>query len=97
MVAAPRTARRRRTKNKKPVRPILLSDGRRLLTEYLEKHGLSLSAFGLLIGTSRGQVGMYTSGRSAPSLTRSVKIEQVTKGEVPQDSWVTEEQLAAVS
>ena len=89
MVAAPRMARKRRTKPKaRPSRPRHLSRGAKCLAKYLSEHGLSLRAFGEILGISRGQVGMYTSGRSKPSLDLAVKIEQVTKGAVPCDAWV---------
>jgi len=91
MVAAPRIARKKRAKTKRPARPgrlRLLSSGAKALQVYLHKHGLSLRAFGEVLGISRGQVGMYTSGRSKPSLDLAVKIEQVTDGDVPCLSWV---------
>lgn len=41
----------------------------------------------MVLGVSRGQVGMYTSGRSLPSLEQAVKIERLTGGKVSPDDW----------
>lgn len=98
MVAAPRTARKKRARTKKPVRlgrSRFLSSGAKSLQMYLDSHGFSLRAFAEMLGISRGQVGMYTSGRSKPSLDLAVKIKQITEGEVPEDSWVDGQQPSA--
>ena len=51
------------------------------LTEYRKKHGLSLEAFGALVGKSKGHIhAIERSNRATASL--ALAIEQVTGGQV---------------
>jgi transcriptional regulator with XRE-family HTH domain len=57
------------------------------LRTYLAQHGISQSAFAAMIDVNESTVSRYLKGPVKPSWDTALKIEQVTKGNVPLSAW----------
>ncbi|MFA4972805.1 MAG: hypothetical protein WC683_09345 [bacterium] len=73
------------------------SRGRALLTAYLQEHRLRKVAVARAIGTSHVAVLYYLTGAKRPDASRRAAIERWTGGAVPAESWLTEEEQAALA
>lgn len=58
------------------------------LDRYMTANGLKDADFATLIGRDRSMVHRLRHGRVRPSLDVAARIEEVTSGEVPMNSWV---------
>jgi predicted transcriptional regulator len=58
------------------------------LERYRQKHGLSFWKLGHLLETDSRSVEMWCRGRQMPSLVRAFKVEALTQGAVPAESWL---------
>jgi plasmid maintenance system antidote protein VapI len=56
-----------------------------LLKEYLEKYGISKTAFAKRIGKSRELVHMIVNKDHIPKVDVAVKIEEITEGKVKKE------------
>lgn len=61
--------------------------GPKLLAKYLRDNDINQSAFSDEMRRSRACVSYWLSGRNAPTKAIARKIEAMTKGAVPADSW----------
>lgn len=70
--------------------------GRTKFTNFLEKHGISLSAAARALGAkSHVTVRNWTTGLSAPEPEFRRAIEIWTNGEVAEDDWLSDKERAA--
>lgn len=58
------------------------------LGAWLRKRGVSPYAFARRVGADATQVRGWCSGRSLPGLLYAFKIDQLTEGGVPPESWL---------
>jgi len=65
------------------------------LATYRKRAGLTQVQFAALLGISQGMACRLETGVARPSLDLAVKIERVTGGAVPVETWVSEEGAAA--
>jgi DNA-binding XRE family transcriptional regulator len=65
-----------------------LREEKTLLGEWVERSGMSISDLARAVGISTSSFYELMGGRSEPRVTTAVKIEDLTKGEVPVRSWV---------
>lgn len=64
------------------------------LATYLEREGLTQSAFGELIKVRQATVSRLVAGSQLPSLGLAIRIERETHGAVPAVSWVENDAAA---
>lgn len=59
----------------------------RAMIEYRERHDLTQRGLASFLGITNKEVSRYETGVSTPSKVRRIKIERLTGGEIPADSW----------
>ena len=59
-----------------------------LLKEWRDRVGMTQTALAFAIGVGQPSVAEYERGSRCPRVETAVKIAEVTKGEVPVESWV---------
>lgn len=67
------------------------SRGSRLLRAWREEKGISQNDAASLIGVDFVQLSKYERGVARPGLDRAVRIQDVTRGLVPVESWADSE------
>jgi hypothetical protein len=67
------------------------------LQEWISGRGLSMGAVGKAIGTPRQSVHLWCTGKRTPTLYWAMAIQELTKGEVPLDAWLTTQQRLALT
>lgn len=68
---------------------VLAIDPRDVLRRFLDRRGISATAFGRLLHVSRQAVSAWLCGRDVPSRPTRVRIEQLTEGEIQAIDWET--------
>ncbi|PJN95097.1 hypothetical protein CNY89_10530 [Amaricoccus sp. HAR-UPW-R2A-40] len=59
-----------------------------MLSDHLQRHGITQAQFADRAGVNQGFVSRLCRGLVMPSLEKAAHIERITGGEVPMSSWV---------
>lgn len=65
-----------------------MNKGAELLVDWREKNDLTQGAAAVMMETYPSKLSRWECGRVVPGLKNAVKIDKVTKGAVPAESWL---------
>ena len=65
------------------------------LGHFLRGRGISQKDFSAQLGVDQSVMSRFVNGQARPGLDLAVKIERVTGGAVPVETWVSKEGAAA--